>query len=123
MTETEMTVLQKIAENLNTSLRKSEDIRLVPYYAEYFVAYALSALGYSVEVRKKRQGPDLIVCNVNRNICRRIEVKTGHTDRKGLACTASFGNGKSIEKTEFDSCVFVVFENLAVKECLVFTLD
>jgi len=123
----EIKVLQKIAESLNASLRKSEDIRLVPYYAEYFLAYALSVegseLGYDVEVLKKRQGADLVVRNVSRNIHRRIEVKTGHTDREGLACTASFSMGKSIEKAEFDYCVFVVFENLAVKECLVFTLD
>lgn len=123
----EMKVFQKIAENLNAALRKSEDIRLVPYLAEYFLAYALSVkgseFGYDVEVCKKRRGPDLVVCNVGRNIFKRIEVKTGHTDREKWACTASFRDGKSIKKAEFDSCVFVVFENLAVKECFVFALD
>ena len=83
----EMKVLQKIAESLNASLRTSEDVRLVPFYAEYFVAYALSVkgseLGYRVEVLKKRRGPDLVVRNVSRDFCRRIEVKTGHTDREG----------------------------------------
>lgn len=123
----EMKALQKIAENLNASLRKSEGIRLVPYLAEYFLAYALSVkgseLGYRVEVLKKRRGPDLVVRNISHNICKRIEVKTGHTDREGWSCTASFGSGNSIEKAEFDFCVFVVFENLAVKECFVFALD
>jgi len=123
----EIKILKEIAKKLNASLRKSEDIRLVPYFAEYFVAYGLSIkgseLGFCVEVLKKRRGPDLIVRNVSRNICRPIEVKTGHTDRPGLLCSASFGMGKSIDKAEFYSCVFVVFENLAVKECFVFTLD
>jgi len=123
----EMKVLKKIAENLNAALRKSEDVRLVPYLAEYFLAYALSIkgseLGYDVEVLKKRRGPDLIVSNAGRNIRRRVEVKTGHTDRPGFACTASFGNGKSIEKKQFDSCVFLVFENLEPKECFLSTLD
>jgi len=123
----EIKVLKRITINLLKALQESQDIRLVPYYAEYFVAWALSVngskFGYNVKVLGKRRGPDLVIRNASRNICKTIEVKTGHTDRPGFACTASFRNGKSIEKKQFDSCVFLVFENLEPKECFLFTLD
>jgi hypothetical protein len=126
MFETE--VFERIAENLRKALQESQDIRLVPYFAEYFVAYALSIkgpeFGYDqVEVLKRKRGPDLAIRNSSRNISRLIEVKTGHTDLPTWACTASFRTGKSIENAEFHYCVFAVFENLMVKECLIFALD
>lgn len=123
----ETKVLQRITENLLKALQESQDIRLVPYLAEYFVAYALSVkgseYGYNVKVLGKRRGPDLVIRNVNSNLCKAIEIKTGHTDRPGLLCSASFGMGNSIKKGEFSACVFVVFEELKAKEYLVFSLD
>ena len=113
----------KIIEHLKHVVKTSKDKRFIPYYAEYLTAFQLSKLGYEVQVLKKRRGPDLLVYDVNRNIKRLVEVKSSHLDLEGWDCAASFSKGTSIKKGEFDSCVFVVFENLEPKEYLVFTLD
>jgi hypothetical protein len=117
--------LKRIAENLHEALRESQDIRLVPYFAEYLVGYFLSIegskFGYDVEVLGKKRGSDILIRDNTRNICKAVEIKTGHTDRTGLLCGASFGKGTSIKERKFSSCVFVVFEKLQVKDYLVFS--
>jgi hypothetical protein len=70
---------------------------------------------------RKRGGPDLVIRNVSGSTCKTIKVKTSHTDLPGLACTASFRIGNSVQRAVFllcFCCVFVVFENMQVKELL-----
>jgi hypothetical protein len=119
----------QIVEYLANAVKNSQDKRLCGCYAEYLVAFELSnyatkeELGYKIKVLRKRFCPDLEFYDVNKHIKSLIEVKSSHINHKGFGCSASFGNGKSIEQGKFNCCVFVVFEKLEPIEYLVFTLE
>jgi len=113
----------KIVEHLTEVVRLSHDKRLTSYLAEYLVAFEIDKLGYDATVFGIKRGADLFVCEKGQNIGEFVEVKSSHIDLNGFDCAASFGKGTSIVKRQFNSCVFVVFENLQPIEYLVFTID
>lgn len=90
-----------------------EDNRMFAIYAEYLVALKLAQQGFSAEVVNKRSYDILL----NDELA--IEVKTGKYE-DGCAA-ASFGKGKQIEEVKFDYCVFLTYNNLRVKETLIFS--
>jgi len=112
-----------IVEHLTEVVKLSRDKRFICYLAEYLVAFELDKLGYDVTVFGTRRGADLFVCEKGQNIGNFVEVKSSHIDLDGFDCAASFGKGRSIERRQFYSCAFVVFENLQPIEYLVFTID
>ena len=101
---------------LKTS-KTSEDKRFLPYYGEYLVALGLAKRGHDVQVLKKKRGADIYL----RDVDIRVEVKSSSIDLAGWSCAASFYNGTSIKRKDFDYCVFVIFENLEPLEYLVFS--
>jgi hypothetical protein len=90
-----------------------EDNRIFAIYAEYLVALKLAQRGFSAKVVNKRSYDILL----NDDLA--IEVKTGKYE-DGCA-GASFGKGKQIEDVKFDYCVFLTYNNLRVKETLIFS--
>lgn len=112
-----------IVEHLTEVVRLTHDKRFTGYLAEYLVAFELDKFGYNARVIGGRRGPDLFVCEKGQNIGNFVEVKSSHIDLEGFDCAASFGKGKSIERRDFCSCGFVVFEKLQPIEYLVFTVD
>ena len=110
---------EKVVANLKAVVEASRDKRLLPYYAEYLVALRLKELGHDVEILKKRRGPDIFDKTVNAQ----IEVKSSSIDLDEWACAASFYQGASIKKQNFDYCVFVVFKDFEPWEYLVFSIE
>jgi hypothetical protein len=129
------TTYSAIIEHLSKAITLSHDKRLTGYLAEYLVANELDKLGFSATVQSGRKGVDIFVyepnpeeeakatktgyCIVNAST---VEVKSSHIDME-FDCAASFGLGRSIDNSEFRSCVFVVFENMQPIEYLVFTIE
>lgn len=114
-----------IVSSLKKAIETSQDKRFLGYYSEYLVAEKITNLnrGFQVEVFKKHSGVDLRVYDPNKNLESFVEVKSSSIDQKPGWCCASFGEGNSIKKGYFQTCIFVVFEKLMPKEYLIFTLD
>jgi hypothetical protein len=107
-----------IAKHLSEALKSSGDNRLRPFLAEYLVASKLEEHGHKVEPPHKI-GADLQLIDIPR----KVEVKSSESGNPDWACAASFRDGRSILNNQFDYCVFVVFQNFAPKEYLVFRLN
>ena len=91
-----------------------EDTRLMPIYAEYWVANELAKAGFNVELANRRSFDILLP---ERNI--RIEVKSGKFEGDA---SASFYEGHQIRDSKFDFCVFVTYDiDFRIKEALVFS--
>lgn len=119
MAEKNRASFAEVAKHLSGALKSSGDRRLKPFFAEYSVASKLEEHGHKVNL-PRRIGADLELLDIPKM----VEVKSGELDNpNGWECAASFGDGHSISDSQFHYCIFVVFENLAPKEYLIFTLE
>jgi hypothetical protein len=96
-------------------MTENEDTRIMPIYAEYWVANELAKRGHEVEVVSRRSH-DLFLPAKNL----RIEVKSGKY--YGMGSGASFYKGSQITDGKFDYCVFVSYDiDFQIKEALIFS--
>jgi len=96
--------LDLMAKGLKIALNNAKGVRFViieGMYAEGLVAQKLVELGRTVEFHG--QPFDLTVDKKHK-----VEVKCGKL--WGFGASASFGDGKQIEKKKFDYCVFVIID-------------
>jgi hypothetical protein len=92
-----------------------EDNRIMPIYAEYWVANELINQGHELEI-KNRSSFDILLTKNNL----RIEVKSGKYD--GDSASASFGKGTQITGNKFDYCIFVTYDlDLTLREAMIFS--
>lgn len=113
--------LSNAVEKLDAALEalgqtEHEDTRLMPIYAEYWVANELAKNGFEVELANRRSFDILLP---EKNL--RIEVKSG---KFGRAATASFYLGHQIQESKFDFCVFVTYDiDFRIKEAMIFSRE